>query len=211
MADMNIPANDAPAEQAPAIAPPTRTDDQNFPLSKWVPIGKSNCVLDVQKSQRNPIFSIAMVLLKNNTQCLLGLRGILHDSLLSTIQSFGNTMCFLTIYWVVTAVVWMSNVDLHNIILKDALDTTIQPMYNVDMTGQDTCAYSSLVKETPDEPSSAKRLKGGLVGKRRKPKSPFKLVDEPSDEGVPEKEPAYYEEEANLQRDLELSLKDQGE
>ncbi|GJT19171.1 hypothetical protein Tco_0877877 [Tanacetum coccineum] len=34
MAGMNIPANDAPAEQAPAIAPPTRTDDQNFPLSK---------------------------------------------------------------------------------------------------------------------------------------------------------------------------------
>ncbi|GJW14983.1 hypothetical protein Tco_0019116, partial [Tanacetum coccineum] len=51
MADMNIPANDAPAEQAPAIAPPTRTDDQIFPLSKWVPIGKSNCVLDVQNCQ----------------------------------------------------------------------------------------------------------------------------------------------------------------
>ncbi|GJX59000.1 retrovirus-related pol polyprotein from transposon TNT 1-94 [Tanacetum coccineum] len=30
MADMNVPANDAPAEQAPAIAPPTRTDDQIF-------------------------------------------------------------------------------------------------------------------------------------------------------------------------------------
>ncbi|GJV27288.1 hypothetical protein Tco_1383736 [Tanacetum coccineum] len=27
VADMNIPANDVPAEQAPAIAPPTRTDD----------------------------------------------------------------------------------------------------------------------------------------------------------------------------------------
>ncbi|GJS34301.1 copia protein, partial [Tanacetum coccineum] len=64
MADMNIPANDAPAEQAPAIAPPTRTDDQNFPLSKWVPIGKSNCVLDVQKSQRNPIFPFVVALLK---------------------------------------------------------------------------------------------------------------------------------------------------
>ncbi|GJX89496.1 retrovirus-related pol polyprotein from transposon TNT 1-94, partial [Tanacetum coccineum] len=50
MADMNVHANDAPAEQAPAIAPPTRTDDQILPLSKWVPIGKSNCVLDVQKS-----------------------------------------------------------------------------------------------------------------------------------------------------------------
>ncbi|GJR82015.1 hypothetical protein Tco_0152800, partial [Tanacetum coccineum] len=48
MADMNIPVNDAPAEQAPAIAPSTRTDDQILPLSKWVPIGKSNCVLDVQ-------------------------------------------------------------------------------------------------------------------------------------------------------------------
>ncbi|GKD83743.1 hypothetical protein Tco_1350582, partial [Tanacetum coccineum] len=34
MADLNIPANDAPVEQAPAVAPPTRTDDQILPLSK---------------------------------------------------------------------------------------------------------------------------------------------------------------------------------
>ncbi|GJY11245.1 hypothetical protein Tco_0379430 [Tanacetum coccineum] len=34
MADMNVPANDAPTVQAPAIAPPTRTDDQILPLSK---------------------------------------------------------------------------------------------------------------------------------------------------------------------------------
>nr|GEY54271.1 hypothetical protein [Tanacetum cinerariifolium] len=54
MADMNIPATDAPAEHAHAIAPPTSTDDQILPSSNWVPIGKSNCVLDVQKSQRNP-------------------------------------------------------------------------------------------------------------------------------------------------------------
>ncbi|GJR85864.1 hypothetical protein Tco_0209875 [Tanacetum coccineum] len=53
MADMNIPANDAPAEQAPAIAPPTRTDDQILPLSKWVPIGKSNCVLDLDEQWFN--------------------------------------------------------------------------------------------------------------------------------------------------------------
>ncbi|GJZ31544.1 hypothetical protein Tco_0576591 [Tanacetum coccineum] len=46
MTDMNIPANDAPTEQAPAIAPSTKTDDQILPLSKWVPIGKSNCILD---------------------------------------------------------------------------------------------------------------------------------------------------------------------
>ncbi|GJU12609.1 hypothetical protein Tco_1135005 [Tanacetum coccineum] len=60
-----IPANDAPMEQAPAVAPPTRMDDQIFPLSKWVPIGKRNCVLDVHKPQRNPIFPIVVALLKN--------------------------------------------------------------------------------------------------------------------------------------------------
>nr|GEU36093.1 hypothetical protein [Tanacetum cinerariifolium] len=46
MADMNDPTNDAPTEQAPAIAQPTRMEDQIFLLSKWAPISKSNCVLD---------------------------------------------------------------------------------------------------------------------------------------------------------------------
>ncbi|GJQ89180.1 hypothetical protein Tco_0000319 [Tanacetum coccineum] len=67
-----------------------------------------------------------------------------------------------------------------------------------------------LVKETPDEPSPAKRSKGRLVGKRRKPKSPLRLVDEPSDEGVLVEEPAYNEEEANICNGSELSLHDQG-
>ncbi|GJW36174.1 retrovirus-related pol polyprotein from transposon TNT 1-94 [Tanacetum coccineum] len=56
MADMNVPANDAPAEQAPTIVPPIRTNDQILPLSNWVPVGKSNCVLDVLKPQKSPIF-----------------------------------------------------------------------------------------------------------------------------------------------------------
>nr|GEW09289.1 histone deacetylase 14 [Tanacetum cinerariifolium] len=42
-----------------------------------------------------------------------------------------------------------------------------------------------LVKKTPDKPSQAKRSMGGLVGKRRKPKSPLKLVDEFADKGGP--------------------------
>nr|GEU59582.1 hypothetical protein [Tanacetum cinerariifolium] len=66
-----------------------------------------------------------------------------------------------------------------------------------------------LVKETLDEPSPIKRSKGGLVEKIRKPKSPLKLIDEPSVEDVPVEEPAYNEEEANLQWALELSLKEQ--
>ncbi|GKE54276.1 retrovirus-related pol polyprotein from transposon TNT 1-94, partial [Tanacetum coccineum] len=56
-----------------------------------------------------------------------------------------------------------------------------------------------------------KAAKAGLVGKRRKAKSPLKLVDEPSDECVPVKEIVNNEEEANLQRAMELSLKDQWE
>nr|GEX99365.1 hypothetical protein [Tanacetum cinerariifolium] len=47
MVEMNIPANDAPAEQAPAVAPPTKIDDKILPSSKWVPIGKSNCILEI--------------------------------------------------------------------------------------------------------------------------------------------------------------------
>ncbi|GJX81918.1 hypothetical protein Tco_0331399 [Tanacetum coccineum] len=62
-----------------------------------------------------------------------------------------------------------------------------------------------LVKETPDEPSPAKRSKAGLVGKRRKPKSPLKLVDEFADEGVPMSEPRIVDEEADYQRAVELS------
>ncbi|GJS78328.1 hypothetical protein Tco_0728209 [Tanacetum coccineum] len=62
-------------------------------------------------------------------------------------------------------------------------------------------------KETPDEPSPAKRSKGGLVGKRRKPKSPLKLVDKPNDKGVPVEEPVHTDEEVDLQLALEPSLK----
>ncbi|GJT32770.1 hypothetical protein Tco_0923189 [Tanacetum coccineum] len=55
-----------------------------------------------------------------------------------------------------------------------------------------------LIKETPNDPLPAKRSKAGLVGKRRKAKSPLRLVDEPSDEGIPVEEPTHADEEANL-------------
>ncbi|GJX83121.1 retrovirus-related pol polyprotein from transposon TNT 1-94 [Tanacetum coccineum] len=62
MADVNV---NAPAEQAPAMAPPTRTDEQILPRSRWVPVGKSNCYLDVERSQSNPIYKISMDILKH--------------------------------------------------------------------------------------------------------------------------------------------------
>ncbi|GJW35783.1 hypothetical protein Tco_0058703, partial [Tanacetum coccineum] len=54
----------ANAEQAPARASPVRTDEQIVPRNQWVPIGKSNCYLNEEKSQRNPIFKIAVDILK---------------------------------------------------------------------------------------------------------------------------------------------------
>nr|GEY11953.1 copia protein [Tanacetum cinerariifolium] len=60
MADVN-----APSGQAPAMAPPVRTDDQILPRIRWVPNGKSNCYLDLEKSQGNPIYKIVVDLLKN--------------------------------------------------------------------------------------------------------------------------------------------------
>ncbi|GKD40594.1 monodehydroascorbate reductase [Tanacetum coccineum] len=41
-------------ENVPALAP-TRSDDQILPFVAWVPIGKSNFVLDLQKKQKNPL------------------------------------------------------------------------------------------------------------------------------------------------------------
>nr|GEW87605.1 uncharacterized mitochondrial protein AtMg00810-like [Tanacetum cinerariifolium] len=62
MADVNV---NAPAGQAPTMAPPVRTDDQIFPCIRWGPIGKSNGYLDLDKSQSNPIYKIAVDLLKH--------------------------------------------------------------------------------------------------------------------------------------------------
>ncbi|GJV55290.1 hypothetical protein Tco_1456295 [Tanacetum coccineum] len=61
MVDVNV---NAPAEQAPAMALPTRTDDQIQPHIRWVAVGKSNCYLDVERSQSNPIYKIAVDILK---------------------------------------------------------------------------------------------------------------------------------------------------
>nr|GEW99367.1 integrase, catalytic region, zinc finger, CCHC-type, peptidase aspartic, catalytic [Tanacetum cinerariifolium] len=55
MADLN-----APSGQTPALAPPLRADDQILPHIRWVPIRKSNCYLDLEKSQSNPIYRIAV-------------------------------------------------------------------------------------------------------------------------------------------------------
>ncbi|GJX04056.1 retrovirus-related pol polyprotein from transposon TNT 1-94 [Tanacetum coccineum] len=77
-----------------------------------------------------------------------------------------------------------------------------------DKAPKPTATQPPKPKPAPTQPSKAVLEK--KLTKKRKPKSPLKLVDEPSDEGVLVEEPAYNEEDANLQRALELSLMEQG-
>ncbi|GJT38940.1 hypothetical protein Tco_0938805 [Tanacetum coccineum] len=82
----------ANAEHAPAMAPPVRTDEQIVPRNRWVPIGKSNCYLNEEKSQPSPIFKIAMDILKQTNF----FRAFTASSTIPAIyiQQFWDTICF---------------------------------------------------------------------------------------------------------------------
>nr|GEZ34898.1 retrovirus-related Pol polyprotein from transposon TNT 1-94 [Tanacetum cinerariifolium] len=86
MADVNI---NAPTGQAPSMAPPVHTDDQILPRIRWVPIGKSNCYLDLDKSQSNPIYKIAL-----DEQWLVLTKDTLREAL--QITPVNNNQTFIT-------------------------------------------------------------------------------------------------------------------
>ncbi|GKF90527.1 hypothetical protein Tco_0274228 [Tanacetum coccineum] len=96
----------AQVEQAPALAPPTRTDEQILPRIRWVPIGKSNCYLDAEKSQSNPIYKISVDILKHTNF----FRAFTASSTIPAIyiQQFWDTICYDRTDGV-TSVNWMSN------------------------------------------------------------------------------------------------------
>ncbi|GKA82698.1 hypothetical protein Tco_0789446 [Tanacetum coccineum] len=80
------------AEHAPSMAPPIRTDEQIMPRIRWVPIGKSNCYLNEEKSQPIPIFKIAVDILKQTNF----FRAFTASSTIPAIyiQQFWDTICF---------------------------------------------------------------------------------------------------------------------
>ncbi|GJZ85607.1 retrovirus-related pol polyprotein from transposon TNT 1-94, partial [Tanacetum coccineum] len=327
MADLNIPADIAPAEQALAVAPPTRTDDQIIPSSKWVPISKrlNRLKLDEQVVQiytkiflkdhsitppandNNPFeappSSDTIIEYVNTLGYPITLRNVSAMSVNALYQPWrailsminmcltGKTVGFdrprhpvLQILWGITH---HSNIDyaeriweefdgreVFGIPIPDALLTdeiTSAPYYSrylehvaeyqhcldeehisrgrkvlpnllncqatkskiakqtkpsapkaskvttppkptpitTEPSKKDQSKKRKLVKETSDAPSPAKRSKACKVTKQRKPKSRLQLVDEFVDEGVPEQEPVYGDEEADIQRAVELSIKEQ--
>ncbi|GJT75901.1 hypothetical protein Tco_1042626 [Tanacetum coccineum] len=78
-------------ENVPAPAP-TRSDDQILPFAAWVPIGKSNFALDLQKKQNNPIFLISMDIVQNTNF----FRAFTTSASVPTIyiQQFWNTLTY---------------------------------------------------------------------------------------------------------------------
>ncbi|GKB82372.1 retrovirus-related pol polyprotein from transposon TNT 1-94 [Tanacetum coccineum] len=65
-----------------------------------------------------------------------------------------------------------------------------------------------LVMDTTEAPSQAKHSKAGKVMKKRTLQSTLQLVDEFVDEGVPANEPRFGDEEADISKEVEESLKD---
>ncbi|GJV14688.1 hypothetical protein Tco_1360011 [Tanacetum coccineum] len=89
MADVNA---NAPEVSSTADAPPTCSDEKILPRDKWVPVGKSNYFLDVERTQTNPIFKIAVDILKNTNF----FRAFTASSTIQSIyiQQFWNTIRF---------------------------------------------------------------------------------------------------------------------
>nr|GEU36455.1 putative reverse transcriptase domain-containing protein [Tanacetum cinerariifolium] len=285
MADVNV---NALADQAPTMAPPTRTDDQILPHIRRVPIGKSNCYLDVEKSQSNPIYKIAVDILKHtnffraftasSTIPLIyiqqNLSNVVTNDLfqmwraLTTINNMcltGKTSGFERLRAPVLQILWgvvnRAHIDYAERIWEEftqSIHTFIEDKKNLEYIekvakhqrylagekGSDpdsptpkpakatkksklsvpkadlrppvTIQASSqqpepkpapaksqgkkrkLVTKTSDKPSPSRRSKPSLVTKQRKPTSSMRSVDESVDEGIPEKEPRFDDEDAEV-------------
>nr|GEU76058.1 retrovirus-related Pol polyprotein from transposon TNT 1-94 [Tanacetum cinerariifolium] len=260
MAVINIPANEALAEQARAIAPPTRTDDQILPSSNWLDGQWFNLHKDILRdalditltNDNNPFvappssytaieYNLATASRgkKKTTHLLIPsirfTKLIIHhlktkhnihsrsgspfyyshdENVLNTLKYVGKDgreiFCMPIPDALLTDEIkgasYYGKYQEHVAKYQQHLDAK----HGKAAEGGATDSFKA-TKETPNEPSPAKRSKGGLVRKIRKPMSSLKLVDEPNAKDVLVEEPAYNEEEANLQRALELSLKEQAE
>nr|GEW83511.1 retrovirus-related Pol polyprotein from transposon TNT 1-94 [Tanacetum cinerariifolium] len=248
MADMNIPTNDAPTEQAPAITPLTRTDDQILLSSKWVPIGPSwrplrfllstfssfgtPCALThllgytavswmtngKTAGYDRPRHHVLQILWGINHRSNIDYAKRIWEEFVQSIQTFltdtknlttasrekKKTTHLLILSFRFTKLIIHHLKTKHNTHLRTGLPLHYSHDENVLNTLRQRKEEQQSLLKLP-----SKRSKGRLVGKIHKPRSPLKLVDEHSAEDVLVEEPAYNEEEVNLQRALELSLKEQ--
>nr|GEZ50713.1 hypothetical protein [Tanacetum cinerariifolium] len=138
MADMNIPANDAPAEQAPAVAPPTKIDNQNFLVLFTAP------TLTMLKGFGKSLFNPIVVALLKNTNFFRAFTASFTISAIY-IQQFWDTMCFNTSTGLYSCQLDEQWFNLHKDLLIDALDIT-PPSSDTVIEYVNTLGYPSTLK-----------------------------------------------------------------
>ncbi|GKB64771.1 hypothetical protein Tco_0920957, partial [Tanacetum coccineum] len=135
------------AIHAPVMAPPIRTDEQILPRIRWVPIGKSNCYLNEEKSQPSPIFKIAVDILKQTNF----FRAFTASSTIPAIfiQQFWDTICFDSKAGSYKCQLDEQWFNLTQDTLRDALQIT--PVDNITSTMLKGCGKNLLNLSTPSQ------------------------------------------------------------
>nr|GEV59902.1 hypothetical protein [Tanacetum cinerariifolium] len=219
MANMNIPANDAPAKQAHVIAPPTKTDilinalditptNDNNP---FVALPSSDTVIEYVNTLGYPSTLRNMSAISN-----IDYAKRIWEEFVQSIQTFLTDKKNLatasrgkkkTTHLLIPSIRYVrkDGREVFGMLIPDALHTNeIKRAPYYDEYQEHVAKYqqhldakhgkaveggstesSKATKKTLDEPSPAKRSKGGLVRKIRKPMRLVKLVDELSAEDVP--------------------------
>nr|GEV07033.1 integrase, catalytic region, zinc finger, CCHC-type, peptidase aspartic, catalytic [Tanacetum cinerariifolium] len=181
MADMNIPANDVPVDQAPVITPPTRTGIIHRSNINYAEMIWEEFVQSIQSffTDKKRLTMPSQEKKKTTPLLILSIR--------------------------------FAKLIIHHLKTKPNINPrTGSPVHylhednvlgNLKFVGKDG-------REVFDEEAVLESPKATKWEKRRKPKSSLKLVDEFADEGVPIIESRIDDEEADFQQGIELSLKD---
>nr|GEV61943.1 hypothetical protein [Tanacetum cinerariifolium] len=191
-------------EKVPA---PTRSDDQILPFVAWVPIKKSNFVLDLHKKQKNLIFQISVDILqttnffraftasasRDETRFVLD-ANLLRDPLEITpidqahqfvsppsgdiIMDFVNQLGYTEVIY------FLSRMAVNNLYQPwRAILSMINQCLTGKTSGHDRLRYPlKPVKEESAKSTPPQQAGKGKITKVHKVKSPFQLVDEPDEE-----------------------------
>nr|GEX32733.1 histone deacetylase 14 [Tanacetum cinerariifolium] len=221
IADVN-----ASSGQTPTMAPPVRADDQILPHIRWVPIGKSNCYLDLEKSQSNPIYKIARKhrfhprpdspLHLSNEEPVLGYLKFCAKGTRSKVfgMPIPDSLITTEIRQATYYREYLAKVTHHrNYLAGETGGVQNLPAPRPTQSSRKPKAPTRLsisipATETIDKPAKAKRFKRSISRKTRQPRSSPKSVGASEAEEVPAEEPQVADEDVDYLKVVEESMKD---